>query len=241
MLDVIIYEDDEVSIKQYRKAINMLLANNDINYHVYTFKECNDKFIKLINNSNTKKLFIINLDADNNCGINIASFVRENSLENIIILTAKCNKYYNEIFNKRIMAFDYICKCDEYENRLINDIEEALKTIYNDDVFTFKYKNVIYRILFKNINYIEKESNIKRCIIHAIDGEYYIVSSIDKLIESLNAKFIKTHQSCIINTDNIKMLDCVNNQIIFNNDSYTFLLTEKSKKIIKNIIFNNQC
>ena len=38
----------------------------------------------------------------------------------------------------------------------------------NTEIFIFSYKRNIYRIPYNDINYIEKESNIKRCIIHTI-------------------------------------------------------------------------
>ena len=241
MLDVIIYEDNEVSIKKNIRIINMLFVNSNIDYHMHIFRKCDEELIRLISDNNAKKIFIINIETDNNSGIKIASMIRENGLDNIIILTARCNKYYNEIFDKKIMAYDYVCKCDNYEIRIMNDINYILNIIYRENTLIFKYKNTLYRIPFKDINYIEKEANIKRCIIHALDKSYYIVCSIDKLFSMFNIGFIKTHQSCIVNTNNIKVLDCINNIIVFNNDSYTSLVTDRAKKEIKKIVFNNRC
>jgi len=237
MLDVIIYEDDEVSIKKNVGIINKLLIDRDIQYHIHTFKKCNNNFIKLISNT-TNKIFIINLESDNNHGIEVATIIRKINYDNIIILTASCRRYYKSVFSKRLMAFDYVCKNTTYDNKLYMAINDALKNIIKDDMFVFTYRRVIYRIPFKNINYIEKESNIKRCIIHTIDNDYYIVSSINKFDGKLKGNFIKTHQSCIVNTDNIKMLDCVNNKAIFNNDSYVTLITENAKKAIKESLFS---
>ncbi len=240
MLDVIIYEDDEVSIKKNVGIINKLLIDRDILYHIHTFKKCNNDFIKLISNAN-KKIFIINLESDNNHGIEVATIIRKINYDNIIILTASCRRYYKSVFSNRLMAFDYVCKNKTYDNKLYVAINDAIKDITKDDMFVFTYKRVIYRIPFKSINYIEKEANIKRCIIHAIDDDYYIVNSINKLDGELNGNFIKTHQACIINTDNIKMLDCVNNKVIFNNGSYVNLITENAKKEIKEWLFSEKC
>ena len=238
MLDVIIYEEDEVSIKKNIVIINKLLIDRDIQYHIYTFKEYNNNFIELINNGN-KKIFIINLETDNKHGMKVATVVRKANLDNIIILTANCSKYYKTVFDERLMAFDYVCKNKTYDNKLRMAIRDALKDIFKDDVFVFTYKHVIYRIPFKNINYIEKEASIKRCIIHAVDNDYYIVSSINKLDGGLKNYFIKTHQACIVNMDNIKILDCINNRVIFNDDSSVALITENAKREIKEWLFNN--
>lgn len=240
MLDVIIYEDEEVSINQNIKVINNLLIDDDIEYQIHVFRKYNDEFIGLINNSN-RKLFIINLETDNNRGIEVATIIRKISFDNIIILTANCGKHYKNVFSSRLMAFDYIYKNRDYDNKLCSAISDAIKIIRRNDMFVFEYKHIVYRIPFKSINYIEKEANIKRCIIHTVDNVYYIVSSINKLISVLNNNFIKTHQACIINAYNVKILDCINNKIIFKDGSYVSLVTESSKRKIKELLFNNQC
>lgn len=238
MLDVIIYEDDEVSIKENKKIVNRSLVDKDIDYQIHIFRKCDSKFTKLIN-SNSKKIFIINIETNNKHGIEVAAVVRKMNFDNVIILTANCGKYYKYVFNNKLIAFDYICKNKDYSNKLCNSVIDAIKFIQKDDVFVFKYKSIIYRILFNDINYIEKETSVKRCIIHTPEQDYYIVSSIDRLNNMLRSNFVKTHQSCIVNTNNIKMLDCVNNRVIFNDNSYTGLVTEKAKREIKEYLFNN--
>lgn len=100
------------------------------------------------------------------------------------------------------------------------------------DLFIFSYKRNIYIIPYKDINYIEKESNIKRCIIHTIQDDYYISSPITKLEEELINNFIKAHQSCIINLNNIK--EITKNEIKFYNDDKTNLINKKMRnKIIE--------
>ncbi len=104
----------------------------------------------------------------------------------------------------------------------------------NKDVFIFSYKRNIYRIPYDDINYIEKESNIKRCIIHTIKDNYYISLPITKLEELLANNLIKTHQSCIININNIK--EITKNEIKFYNDDKTNLITKNMRNEIVEMI-----
>ncbi len=97
----------------------------------------------------------------------------------------------------------------------------------NTEIFIFSYKRNIYRIPYNDINYIEKESNIKRCIIHTIKDNYYISQPITKLEKELKDMFIKTHQSCIINVNNIK--EITKNQIKFYNNDITNLINKNMK------------
>lgn len=99
--------------------------------------------------------------------------------------------------------------------------------LYSKEIFTFSYKRIIYRIPYNEINYIEKESNIKRCIIHTNKGIYYITSSISKLEYMLNDSFIITHQSCIINLNNIR--EITKDGVKFYNDDETNLINKSMK------------
>lgn len=117
-----------------------------------------------------------------------------------------------------------------------NGVKSIVKNtfLYSKDknLFVFSYKRNIYRIPYKDINYIEKESNIKRCIIHTIKDNYYISLSITKLEEILTNDFIKTHQSCIININNIK--EITKDKIKFYNDDKTNLVNKNMRnKIIE--------
>ena len=80
------------------------------------------------------------------------------------------------------------------------------------------------------------KGKIKRCIIHTIDKEYYVVNSIEKIKSNLSGMFIKTSQSCIINLMNVSNVDCVNNIVCFKNGDTTTLMTNRAKKIIKEYV-----
>ena len=108
--------------------------------------------------------------------------------------------------------------------------------LYSKEIFTFSYKRIIYRIPYNDINYIEKESNIKRCIIHTIKDNYYISLPITKLEKLLKDMFIKTHQSCIININNIK--EITKNEVKFYNDDKTNLINKDMKNKLLELFYS---
>ena len=234
MLNIIIYESDDKFMHDIADAVNVALANCDIEYHIYKYGKCNNEFNELVNNRSISKIYII--DVDCLTGIELASRIRDNDFDSIIIFTSECNKYQNDVFSNRLMVLDFIFKNNNCKCRLIKDIITSLKIIYRDKTFVFSYNHVIYRIPYSHINYIEKEPSIKRCIIHTTDKEYYIISSIENITNKLDKRFLKTHQSCIININNISKLDLSNKIIMFKNGDYTSLLTDKIKKTLKKCI-----
>lgn len=232
MLDIIIYSNNITTIRKSEKAINIALVNYEFEYNLHIISSF-DKLSNIITNKN-RKIYIIDEYYENNC--NIASTIRENDFTSIIILVNISNNNYDMLINKRLMALDYILDSNNYLLRLKDDINLSLKIIYGDNTFVFKYNHMLYRIPYNDINYIEKEPLVKRCIIHTLDKEYYIVSSIEKILHELENSFIKTHQSCIINMNNVSGLDLSNNTICFKNGDNTSLLTNKMKKKLKKCV-----
>lgn len=106
--------------------------------------------------------------------------------------------------------------------------------LYSNEIFTFSYKRNVYRIPYDDINYIEKESNIKRCIIHTNKDNYYISLPINKIEGLLKDAFIKTHQSCIININNIK--EITKSGVKFYNDDITNLINKDMKNKLLDLL-----
>lgn len=233
MLNFIIYEDMKSYMQKNVDGINRALAKNDIEYRTHKFDHYCDELLKLIDDKTLKKIYILDVEMNGVSGLEVASKIRENDWDSIIIFATAYDKYHDDIFYNRLMVLDFICKYTGYERRLIDDVRAALDIIYKQKTFVFKYKNVIYRLPYSNICYIEKEPLIKRCTIHTINNRFYVVNSINKINNELGSEFLKTHQSCIVNLNNVRKLDLATNTLIFKNGISTSLLTEKMKKEVK--------
>lgn len=230
MLKIIIYEDKESFMQKNTNAIYKALANTDIDYRVYKFNKYSSELDKIIHTKGMEKIYILDVETDDVSGLEVASRIREEDYESIIIFATAYDKYHDDVFYSRLMVLDFICKYKNYDERLIDDIKAASKIVYKQKTFVFSYNHVVYRIPYNHICYIEKEPIIKRCIIHTYNNTFYIVKPINWLDENLEGNFIKVHQSCIINLDNVKEIDRSNNVITFKNGESTGLLADKMKK-----------
>ena len=228
MFDIVVCSMNNDLMDKNIKVINSVLMNFDLDYHIFTFNGCCQKLIDIINDYK-KKIYIIDID-DN---LDIAFKIRENDFRSIIILISSHNFVDNELLNERLMILDYVRNSKIFLDRLKQDICLSMKIMLKGNIFTFMYNHVLYRIPYEDINYIEKELQIKRCIIHTIEKDYYIVNSINNINDNLVGMFIKTSQSCIINFMNVRNVDCANNLVYFKNGDTTSLITNKMKKIIK--------
>ena len=229
MLNITISNSDVETIT----VINKVLVNYDVDYRIHKFSGLNNKKNKRVYDE-IFKIYI--LDVSMGEGMKIAHKIRENDLESIIILIANCEDICHMAIHNKIMAFDVICRDNDYCDRLGKTIKMAIDVYFRHRVFTFSYNHVIYRIPYCDINYIEKEPLIKRCIIHTINNDYYVVNSIGNLRKILSSGFIKSHQSCLVNINNISKIDIANSLIIFRNGAKTHLITDKMKKEIREYI-----
>ena len=228
MINIVVYEECYNFIEKNVKVVNVALAKYNVDYRICTFSNYDEDFATIID-SDLIKIYVLDVNSGGK-GIDVALRIRKREINSIIIFITDCNKYQKLMFDNRLMVLDFIYRVDGYEERLCDDILYALKIVYEKKSFVFKYNHVVYRIPYSNINYIEKEPEIKRCIIHTVSGNYYVVNAIQRLCEILGNNFFKSHQACIVNISNIKKIDLINNIIEFNNGEYTLLFSNKFKK-----------
>ncbi len=233
MLNFIIYEDNKNYMQKNISGVNIALANYDIDYRIHKFDSYSQKLDDIIHDKDMKKIYILDVEMRDVSGLEVAARIRENDWDSIIIFATAYDKYHNDVFYNRLMVLDFIYKYDGYEDRLIDDVKASLKIIYRENTFTFKFNRVLYRIPFEHITYIEKEPIVKRCIIHTVNGDYNIMRSIHWLSENLGPSFIRTHQSCVVNANNIEEVELGTNTIYFKNGDSTSLMTERTKRELK--------
>lgn len=233
MLNIIIFEDNKIYMQKNIDCINKTLTPMNIDYRIRKFQTYNEELNSIIQDSEMRKIYILDVEVNSKSGLEVASKIRETDWNSIIIFATAFEKYKNDVFYIRLMVLDFICKYKGYEERLIDDIKTAISIIDKNRVFKFSYNHVIYRIPYDQICYIEKEPIIKRCVIHTFTNDFYITGTLSNIMTKLEGNFIRTHQSCIINLDNAIKIDFSNNTIIFNDKVKTDMITNKIKKEIK--------
>lgn len=232
MLDIVVYENKKDFISKNIDNIDM--SNYDVNY--FNFDSMCYEFESLIKNRDRKKIYILDDEVDGVSGLEVAIKIREYDWDSIIILLIDLSKHVSDVFNERIMALDIIFKDNSSDDRLIDDIKLAISIFAKQTFFTFKYNHTIYRIPYRDICYIEKESTVKRCIIHTMDDNYYITESVSSILSHLSSSFCRIHQSCIVNFDNVRKYNLSTNMIVFNNGDMTDMISSKMKNVVKNYV-----
>ena len=237
MIKFIICDDNKEALEVANKAVTKAMMNYDAEYKVLKFTKYDEKLKEQIKDELNTKIYILDIELPIVSGLEIASEIREMDDDSIIIFVTAHPECKNDIFYSRLEAIDYISKYYRYEKRIEDTIKHIMKRRYRNKTFSFTYNRVHNNLLYKEINYFEKEPLQNRCIIHLVNKEEKLISkSILNLKKELSPMFFQSHKSCLINLDNIKKIDFVNYTIYFKNGDKTNLLSFEARKELRKIV-----
>lgn len=237
MIKFVICEDSNEALETANKYVVKTMMNYDIEYKILKFNKYDKEFKKVMNDDNDIKIYILDIELPIVSGLEIASEIRENDDDSIIIFVTAHSECKNDIFYSRLGAIDFISKYNRYEERLADTIEYVIDKLYKNKVLSFTYNYVYTKLRYKEINYIEKAPSQNKCIIHEVNGEQkFITTSIVRLKSKLKPTFFQTHKSCLVNLDNIRQIDYANYTIYFKNGDKTTLVAPSARKELKKIV-----
>ena len=234
MIKFIICEDNLDTLERTSQAVTKSMIKYDMEYKVYKFPKYTNELKKLINENGDVKIYILDVELPGISGLEIASEIREDDDDSIIIFATAHPDYRDDIFYSRLSAIDYIPKQKMYCERLQDTIEYVIDKKYKNKSINIISKHTHCKILYKEINYIEKCQMQNKCKIHLVDGETKdVITSITKMKEQLGNTFFQTHKSCLVNLKNIKNIDYTNCIITFQNGDSTNLFAVATKKELR--------
>lgn len=237
MIKFVICEDSNEALETANKYVVKTMMKYDIEYKILKFNKYDKEFKKVMNDDNDIKIYILDIELPIVSGLEIASEIRENDDDSIIIFVTAHSECKNDIFYSRLGAIDFISKYNRYEERLADTIEYVIDKLYKNKVLSFTYNYVYTKLRYKEINYIEKAPSQNKCIIHEVNGEQkFITTSIVRLRSKLKPTFFQTHKSCLVNLDNIRQIDYANYTIYFKNGDKTTLVAPSARKELKKIV-----
>ena len=237
MIKFILVDDNERHSKLVKKVIISYMMKNKLDFTIDIFNDDNKPLRDYIKNRKYDSIYILDIELPIVSGLEIASEIRENDDDSIIIFVTAHSECKNDIFYSRLGAIDFISKYNRYEERLADTIEYVIDKLYKNKVLSFTDNYVYTKLRYKEINYIEKAPSQNKCIIHEVNGEQkFITTSIVRLRSKLKPTFFQTHKSCLVNLDNIRQIDYANYTIYFKNGDKTTLVAPSARKELKKIV-----
>lgn len=215
MLKAFICEDNKNQREKLSKIIEdiILIENYDMDLGLST----SDPY-ELINSitgtTNTGIYFLdVDLHSDIN-GIQLAEKIREHDPRGFIVFITTHAEMSYLTFIYKVEAMDYIIK-DNYNNirQRVNDCiknaHDKYKTKSSElqKIFSIKVEDKIVNIDYNDILFFETSSTIHKVVLHSVNRQVEFYSKMKDVENSLDERFIRCHNSFIVNKDKIKEID----------------------------------
>lgn len=237
MLRFIICEDNTAFIQKIAEVVHKIMMTYEFEYKVNKFVGYSDDIKSIIKSTNEQKIYILDVEMPEVSGLEIASMIREHDLESTIIFLTSYPEYKNDVFYSRLLALDYIQKGALWKDRLEDTLRYTLKLLNRSKSLSINYNGALYRIELKDINYIEKVQEKRKCIIYTKDGKkYQLTDTLKNLEKELGPLFYKCHKSFIVNIENIKHINYPENSITFKNNHSEYVISNRCKKGLKEYV-----
>ena len=232
MIEFIIFDNTKDNFKIIEKEIDKEMMSYDLDYKTRNHSILEE--VKTNTNNDNFKIYILNQTNIRGTGLEIAKYIRESldDWKSIIIFISKTDDYKINVLTKSLYILDYIL-IEDIKTKLQNLIKISMK-IYDSrpKELKFKYKNNSYNISFKDIVYIEKEKDSKRCIIYTKKNKYSIQSNLNEILSKLDDRFIKCSRTYIINKEEMSSYNTKDNIITFKNKKEIYEISRDKKKEI---------
>ncbi|MCM1416756.1 MAG: LytTR family DNA-binding domain-containing protein [bacterium] len=213
MLNIAICDDDRQFTVTLSQLLHQTAAELDIRISCDTFYNGTSLVKAAVDDQICYDLIYLDVEMDDMDGIRAALTLRDAELPILIVYVSAHEEYLKELFQAQ--PFRFLSKPIE-ETSFRTVLRAAHEQISRrTGYYTFLYKKSQYRIPFDRITYFESRGRI--VTIHTVgswnrpedpqqDQFYGKISDVEKETAAMNGRFLRVHQSFLVNFDYIKMM-----------------------------------
>ena len=242
VLNFIVCDDEKEFRDLITNEIERFMMNYDISYKTYEFETYDTEFENLAKSDLGYKVYFFDIKTKNGSGLDAARYIREelDDWTSIIVIVTAFAEYRYEALSNRLYLLDFISKFDNCKSK-IRDILKIIYKNYNsrEKCLNYEYNYMLYKIELKNIIYIEKEPDSKRCIIYTTYGTFKAPFTLSAIAKQLDKRFLKVHKSLILNLDRMSTYNIKENEVLFSNGMSTNLISRTGRKELIEHVTNN--
>lgn len=210
---IVVVEDNRILREREIEAIRKALKDYD--YKIVEYSDFTKELKKLIQTPDFK-IYVLDIELQNSSGIDIANYIRDFDDTSEIIM---CSFHYEleyKVLKSKLKILDFVSKYDNAYVNLTNLILEVFNK-HSRKVLKITDKNTILFIVMKDILYISKEKNTRKCVIKTFNNEYLVNKNLEEIKQELNSDFIQVSRNCIVNQNNVEEYNFKDSKIKFKN------------------------
>jgi two-component system response regulator AgrA len=247
MLNIYICEDDKLQRQKVTEIIEEAIMIFDMDMQIKLATEDPYQLLDVIENQNKTSIYFldVNLQSDIN-GIQLGEKIRKHDPRGFIIFITTHAEMSLLTFTYKVEALDYITK-DE-RTALKPRVRECLLNINEKyaiaatDVqksFYVKNKEKTVHMAYENIIFFETSMKAHKILLHSSNKSIEFYGHMKDITDKLDERFLRCHQSYIINLDFVDSVDKTNRVVNFTNGQTCFVSTRGMKLLTKAINESN--
>ena len=210
---IVVVEDNRILREREIEAIRKALKDYD--YKIVEYSDFTKELKKLIQTPDFK-IYVLDIELQNSSGIDIANYIRDFDDTSEIIM---CSFHYEleyKVLKSKLKILDFVSKYDNAYVNLTNVILEVFNK-HSRKVLKITDKGAILFIVMKDILYISKEKNTRKCVIKTFNNKYLVNKNLEEIKQELNSDFIQVSRNCIVNQNNVEEYNFKDSKIKFKN------------------------
>jgi len=204
LYNIIICDDNQLDLNKIINITkNYFNDQQDFCCKIHSFHDYNHDFINFIyTNRLSNLIYLLDIETPSGNGFDMARIIKRLD-QNIPVLYI--TEHYKNYSKRALDTCDmdgYINKFGNLNEELKNKLEKITNLKGKKYLLNVKNKNNIYKLNIKHINYFTTGEKNKVIVVGTNYPSIYI--SMKSLYNQLGHQFTRTHQSCIVNFDNVK-------------------------------------
>lgn len=219
-MDIVICDDNKIELEITTMLLKKLLGSYQVDYTLQAFTRSSDCFAYLA--ANSCHLLIMDIYLDQGLGTELCLKLRQQNRNFKLVFLSSSNEFATESFQAR--ASYYLLK-PTTEDKLA----EALEACH----LLPQAKNMLQlsSCQLNPMDIVAIEVQNKYCFIHTQDQVYQEYSSLNRIMEQLQADyFLSPHRSFVLNMHHIKTLQ---GDVFVMNNGFMVPIKSRGSKAIK--------
>ena len=230
MLNYIIIENESKYSEVYKNIIKKLMGIENTPYQIMEFSSYNDNLNKIINDTTSFKIYLIDIGLDSNkSGIDIAKEIRSIDYNSEIIFITSDDLLFEIVFKNVHKVYTFISKHYKMEEILANELNEIISHYNQSTKFFLLDKNGNSKVSINDILYIYRETEERKVYVVTKNNKYPTYLTLKEILAKYPKYFIQIHRACLINPKEINMYNWCENYFILKNGEQIFMCSKKYK------------
>jgi two-component system response regulator AgrA len=241
-MNIYVCEDNEIQRKFLLQTIEAYGKEQALDIQIKYSGSDPYEVIKQVEPEKSSSLYFLDVDLNTDInGIELAEKIREYDMNGAIVFITNHPEFTAITFEYKIEALDYIIK-DDFD-KMIPQIKDCIrKALEKQNMLESEIKNHLMinskdkkiNVGYQDIIIIETLTTPHKVMLTAENRRVEFYANLKEIMKHLDERFIRCHQSAIINSEKIEEIDYKNMKLVLTNGqscaiSHTGLKQLKSK------------